>query len=130
MLALHSVSLSNRETRLGEGLGPPLFYCAKIINRQEALMKLVSVRSLILVVVFLSSLWSVAQKGSTGSAHPGDIHGTVKLPDGRPAPFGTLINLEKQGGGIAGQAQTDRQGKFDFYQVPPDVYEVSIRIFG
>ncbi len=93
-------------------------------------MKQRLVRALILVFLISCSVLSWSQKGSTGPAHPGDIHGIVQLLNGRPAPFGTLVNLEKQGGGISGQTQTDRQGKFDFYQVPPDVYEVTIRLFG
>jgi tetratricopeptide (TPR) repeat protein len=86
------------------------------------------------VVIPLSIIlfWSVpgwSQKNAA-SVHPGDIHGVVRLPNGRPAPVGILVSLEMQGGGLAGQDQTDRQGKFEFRQVPPAVYEIIIRAFG
>src|ERR1700747_3245601 len=62
--------------------------------------------------------------------HPGQIRGQVKLPDNRPVPSGILVSLELQGGGMAGQTETDAQGKFEFRQVAPGVYEVTIRTFG
>jgi tetratricopeptide (TPR) repeat protein len=88
------------------------------------------VHGLILILFLCGSVLGWPQKGSSGATHPGDIHGQVRLPDGRPAPLGLLVSLEMQGGGTAGQTQTDRQGKFDFRQVAPAQYEVTIRAFG
>ncbi len=62
--------------------------------------------------------------------HIGQIRGQARLPDGHPAPAGSTVYLEMQGGGTASQTQTDSQGKFEFMQVSPAVYEVSIRVFG
>jgi len=87
-------------------------------------------RRLVLILLIFSTALGWAQKGSGGPVHPGDIHGQVKLPDGRTAPMGLLVSLEKQGGGVAGQTQTDRQGKFDFPHLAPDIYEIEIRAFG
>jgi len=62
--------------------------------------------------------------------HPGQIRGQVRLAKDRPAPVGVLVFLEMQGGGFASQAETDRQGKFEFSQVAPGQYEVRVRVYG
>jgi tetratricopeptide (TPR) repeat protein len=60
----------------------------------------------------------------------GTVRGQVRLQDGRPAPMGFAVYLEQRGGGTAGQTQTDRQGKFEFQQIPGSVYRVIVRAPG
>lgn len=61
----------------------------------------------------------------------GQIHGQVRLPDGRPASVGTAVTLEMRGGGgVAAQTQTDRSGKFEFTQLQQAIYEVHIDATG
>lgn len=44
--------------------------------------------------------------------------------------MGAIVSFEIQGGGIAGQAEIDRQGKFEFHPTVAGVYEVSLSVFG
>jgi tetratricopeptide (TPR) repeat protein len=61
----------------------------------------------------------------------GEVRGQVRLPDGRPAALGAAVTLEMRGGGgVAAQTQTDRNGKFEFTQVPLAFYEVHVRAVG
>ena len=85
-----------------------------------------SVFSLILLTICPVTLWPQG----TRSARPVEIHGRVLLSNGQPAPVGTIVTLETPGGGFNGQAQTNGQGKFEFPQMTPAVYEVHVRAFG
>ena len=82
---------------------------------------------LILLIFCQTMAWS--QRGA-GSARPVEIHGRVLLPNGQPAPVGTIVTLETPGGGFNGQAQTNNQGKFEFPQMTPAMYEIHVRAFG
>jgi len=89
-----------------------------------------SIRFLFLLAC-LAGLSSVGWgQRSPSTTRPAEIHGQVRLPDGRPAPTGVAISLEMSGGGAAGQTQTDQSGKFSFQQVPQAVYEVHVRAVG
>jgi len=44
--------------------------------------------------------------------------------------MGAIVSFEIQGGGVAGQAEIDRQGKFEFHPSVGGVYEVRVSIFG
>ena len=85
---------------------------------------------LILLAVLIVSPAFAQTNSSITVPRLGTIRGQVKLPDGRPAPMGYVVYLEQRSGGNAGQTQTDRQGKFEFQQVPSDVYRVIVRIPG
>lgn len=84
-----------------------------------------SVFSLILLTICPATLWP-----QTRNVHPVEIHGRVLLSNGQPAPVGTVVTLETPGGGFNGQAQTNSQGKFEFPQMTPAVYDVHVRAFG
>jgi len=58
------------------------------------------------------------------------IRGQIRLPDNRPVPMGTVVSFELQGGGIAGQADTDTQGKFQFTPAEVGSYEITVKVFG
>jgi len=58
------------------------------------------------------------------------VHGQVRLAQGgRPAEF-ILVRLESFGGGIVGEATTDRSGRFNFTGLSPDIYIISVRTPG
>ena len=81
--------------------------------------------------LILLSLWAPpAYSQLTQSARLVEIHGRVLLPNGQPAPVGTVVTLEAPGGGFNGQAMTNSQGKFDFPQMSAGLYEVHVRVFG
>ncbi|HMK23059.1 MAG TPA: tetratricopeptide repeat protein [Terriglobales bacterium] len=83
-----------------------------------------------LSLVFLIFSTALSWSQRTGSAHPVEVHGRIVLPNGRPAPVGTIVTLESPGGGFNGQAQTDTQGKFSFPQMTPAIYELHVHAFG
>ena len=87
--------------------------------------------ALLILLAILAPVTALAQ-GNSSITVPrlGTIRGQVKLPDGRPAPIGYTVYLEQRSGGNAGQTQTDRLGKFEFQQVPSDIYRVVVRAPG
>lgn len=88
-------------------------------------------RVLATLVVFMCLFCALAWPQRTNSPRLAQIHGQVRLPDGRPATLGTAVTLEMRGGGgVAAQTQTDRSGKFEFLQLQPAIYEVHISAVG
>ena len=77
-----------------------------------------------------SGLVALAQQQPNTIPHLGEVRGQVRMPGGQPAVRGTAVYLEMRGGGTAGQSQTDGQGKFEFAQLSPAIYEVHIRAVG
>jgi len=59
-----------------------------------------------------------------------EVHGKVELPDGHPAPRGSIVTMETPGGGFNAQAMTDDMGRFVFPQMSAGIYEVHVRVFG
>ena len=58
------------------------------------------------------------------------LHGQIRYAHGgRPAEF-ILVRLESFRGGLAGQTTTDRNGKFTFIGLAPELYIVSVRTVG
>ncbi len=55
------------------------------------------------------------------------IRGQVRYAHGPAAPQGILITLESDRVGLVAQTQTDSQGKFEFNQIPQQVYQVKAR---
>jgi len=69
------------------------------------------------------------QRGSHTSI-PIQIHGQIRYAvGGRPAEF-VLVRLEGFSGAIAGEATSDRSGRFAFTNLIPELYTVSIRTAG
>lgn len=58
------------------------------------------------------------------------VHGQVRYAAGnRPAEF-VLVRLENFRGGMAGEIQTDRSGRFLFTGLTPELYIISVRLAG
>jgi len=58
------------------------------------------------------------------------IRGQIRLTDGHSGPRGAAVYLEMQTGGNSSQTQSDSQGKFEFQQVVPGIYDVQVRAPG
>ncbi|MDQ3819595.1 MAG: tetratricopeptide repeat protein [Acidobacteriota bacterium] len=81
------------------------------------------------VAPFLLSIAAQAQRVPTSSLSI-QVSGQVRYAQGyRPAEF-VLVRLESFGGGIAGETNTDRNGKFGFTGLRPELYVVSVRVQG
>jgi Flp pilus assembly protein TadD len=91
-------------------------------------------RPLLYSAILLSALLlftdpAQAQTGNRSSI-PLRIHGQIRYAVGsRPAEF-VLVRLESFRGGIAGETQSDRSGRFVFTGLQQELYIVSIRIAG
>ena len=83
---------------------------------------------LVLLAVLLCSTLGWPQMTAPG--HPIQIRGQVRLPDNRPAPMGTVVSCDLQGGGTLGQVQTDSQGKFQFQAPSAGSYEINVKVYG
>jgi Flp pilus assembly protein TadD len=77
-------------------------------------------------------LWGAhaSAQRTTTPPRPLQIRGQIRLPDNRPVPVGVLVIFELQGGGLAGQVETDTQGKFEFHPSAAGVYELRVNAFG
>jgi Flp pilus assembly protein TadD len=87
----------------------------------------------VVLVLFLSTfrpLPAVAQQTQPRAQRPAQIRGQIRLPNGRSASRGISVTLDMSTGGTATQTQTDSQGKFEFMQVPPAMYEVRVSAVG
>jgi cytochrome c-type biogenesis protein CcmH/NrfG len=71
-----------------------------------------------------------AQRIPRSSSIPIQVHGQIRYAAGnRPAEF-VLVRLESFTGGIAGEATSDRSGRFMFTGLLPELYIVSVRLAG
>jgi hypothetical protein len=71
-----------------------------------------------------------AQRAPPTSSIPLQIRGQIRYAIGnRPAEF-VLVRVENLSGGIAGEVNTDRSGRFTLTGLAPDLYTVSVRIAG
>src|SRR4051812_41693461 len=82
------------------------------------------------VPILLLVLSCVAQSQTTQPAFSStqsiQINGVLRYGDGTPAPD-VMVRLEKFSGGYAGDARTDRLGKFRFVNLTPQQYHLTIR---
>src|SRR6266849_3068145 len=87
-------------------------------------------RSTVLVSLLFLSITAQAQRSPRVSSIPLQVNGQVRYAEGgRPAEF-ILVRLESFSGGIAGETNSDRSGKFIFTGLVPDLYIVLIRVAG
>jgi Tfp pilus assembly protein PilF len=82
------------------------------------------------VTILLLVLSCVAQGQTTQPAFSStqsiQITGTLRYADGTPASD-VVVRLDKFSGGFAGDARTDRLGKFRFVNLSPQQYHLTIR---
>lgn len=85
-------------------------------------------RFLALAGIFcFAALPALAQ--TMGPAANGQISGQVRLKGGQPA-FNALVTCDRVSGGLVGQVQTDRGGRFRFTGLMPARYNLTIRLAG
>ena len=83
------------------------------------------------LLLFASST-ALAQRSARSSAQPipAQINGQVRYAQGGAPAFNILVTCEVYGGGLVGQEQTDRNGKFRFTGLKPAQYNVIIHVPG
>jgi Flp pilus assembly protein TadD len=80
--------------------------------------------------LLLLVLTAHAQRAPRASSIPLQISGQIRYAVGnRPAEF-VIVRLESFSGGVVGEVNTDRSGKFMLTGLSPDLYMVSVRIAG
>lgn len=80
--------------------------------------------------LLLFTIPTQAQRAPPTSPIPLQIRGQIRYAIGnRPAEF-VLVRVESFSGGIAGEVNTDRSGRFTLTGLAPDLYTVSVRIAG
>jgi cytochrome c-type biogenesis protein CcmH/NrfG len=86
----------------------------------------------ILIIVGLISLGTSKNIAQTrGAAAPVEITGQVRYAAGGAPADNVLVTCEiYSGGGLIGQILTDRSGKFDFRNLSPAIYTVSVKAAG
>jgi len=86
--------------------------------------------AIILIVICSAGAVVHGQRVPRPSAVQWQVHGQVRYAQGgRPAEF-VLVRLESFGGGLAGEITTDRNGRFTFTGIAPELYVVSVRVTG
>jgi len=76
----------------------------------------------------LIGVW--AQGRNTGTAMAGQISGQVRYADtGEPA-YNVMVSCEAAFGGLIGQVQTDRSGRFRFSNLAAEQYNITVRVPG
>jgi cytochrome c-type biogenesis protein CcmH/NrfG len=84
---------------------------------------------LVISVILLSSTAIIAQTKS--GVAPIEITGQVRYAAGGAPADKVLVTCEQySGGGMIGQILTDRTGKFQFRNIPPAVYTITVRAPG
>jgi len=87
-------------------------------------------RFIVLLSFLILPLASQAQRAPRTSPIPLQISGQVRYAQGgRPAEF-VLVRIERFGGGLEGEINTDRSGRFMITGLAPELYIVSIRTPG
>ncbi|HWR35607.1 MAG TPA: tetratricopeptide repeat protein [Clostridia bacterium] len=76
--------------------------------------------------VLLLACVALAQRGSNPRFSNLQIHVQVRYPNGASASRGIEVVVERQGGGVVADGQTDTQGKASFTVSPPDFYSIRI----
>jgi tetratricopeptide (TPR) repeat protein len=87
-------------------------------------------RSVALFSIFFLSVTAQAQRYPRTTSIAPQINGQLRYAQGgHPAEF-VLVRLEIFSGGMAGETNTDRNGKFSFTGLTPELYIVSVRLQG
>lgn len=84
----------------------------------------------LLLTLLLFANPAPAQRTSRPSSIPLQIHGQIRYAPGNRPAESVLVRLEGFSGGIAGEVTSDRSGRFMFTGLQPELYVVSVRIFG
>jgi tetratricopeptide (TPR) repeat protein len=87
-------------------------------------------RTLIIFVLLIAASSSSYAQRAAGQPITGQINGQVRYAQGGTPAFNVLVSCESVGGGLVGQEQTDRNGKFRFSGLKPNQYNVIIHMVG
>jgi Tfp pilus assembly protein PilF len=98
-------------------------------RRLEMRWQVMWLRYCTLGCVLLFSVAARAQRVPSTSIAP-QLNGQVRYADGGRAAEFVLVRLESFGGGVVAETETDRNGKFHFTGLSPELYNVSVRASG
>lgn len=86
--------------------------------------------AIVMIVMCTASAVVYGQRVPKPNGVQWHVHGQIRYAQGgRPAEF-VLVRLESFGGGLAGETTTDRNGRFTFTRIAPELYIVSVRVPG
>jgi len=86
--------------------------------------------AIIVIVVCSASVVVYGQRVPRPNGVQWQVHGQIRYAQGgHPAEF-VLVRLESFRGGLAAETTTDRNGRFTFTGIAPDLYIVSVRVTG
>ena len=84
----------------------------------------------VLCVLLGSAMLVSAQESRDKTLATGQITGQVRFADTRQPAFNVLVSCDSTNGGLIGQVQTDRNGKFTFTNLAIAPYNVTVRASG
>ena len=84
---------------------------------------------LVLIMMTIGIAPAAAQPGSR-IVRLASVHGQVRYAAGGAPADNVIVRLEAFRGGLAGEAQTDRLGKFQFVNLTPDLYLIRVHMPG
>jgi len=85
-------------------------------------------RLLLIAGLFLHSAAPSLAQNRPGQSMSGQITGQVRYAEGRQPAFNVLVNCYSLDGGLIGQTNTDRDGRFRFSELKPDQYVIVVRL--
>jgi len=86
--------------------------------------------AIVALVICSANVVAVGQRVPRPSSVQIHVHGQIRYAQGgRPAEF-ILVRLDNFGGGVVGETTTDRNGRFTFTALSPELYIVSVRVSG
>ncbi|HEX7295923.1 MAG TPA: carboxypeptidase-like regulatory domain-containing protein, partial [Pyrinomonadaceae bacterium] len=86
--------------------------------------------ALFLGLLGFSSLTVCAQSRNTGTAMTGQVSGQVRYADSGQPAYNVMVSCDAIFGGLIGQVQTDRNGRFRFTNLAAEQYNISVRVPG
>ena len=82
------------------------------------------------VVLGAFAVWPVSAQRQFEGRTTGNITGQVRYAQGGQPAFNALVSCDAFSGGLIGQENTDRNGKFQFRNINLDQYVVTVRLPG
>src|SRR5690242_13783859 len=94
---------------------------------QARWLRIALISSLLLCGAIVSS----GQQGrNEGATLAGRITGQVRFDNSREPAYNVLVSCDNISGGLVGQVQTDRNGRFSFTNLPLAQYNITVRVNG
>jgi Flp pilus assembly protein TadD len=86
--------------------------------------------ALVLSLLLCGAIVSSGQIRNEAATLAGRISGQVRFADSGQPAYQVLVSCDNVSGGLIGQVQTDRNGRFSFTNLPLSSYNITVRIAG